>query len=136
MAKNINSDKRVYILTGIVVVIVLVYIIQLFNLQVLSSDYKESAAGNAFLKKIVYPQRGILTDRNGELLVTNQPTYDILFIPREVLPFDTLDFCKTIGMTVEEFKGKMEGVKLLPSGKRNSEFCRSTPITSHVCVLR
>lgn len=122
MAKNINSDKRVYILTGIVVVIVLVYIIQLFNLQVLSSDYKESAAGNAFLKKIVYPQRGILTDRNGELLVTNQPTYDILFIPREVLPFDTLDFCKTIGMTVEEFKGKMEGVKLLPSGKRNPSY--------------
>ncbi len=122
MAKDLNSDKRIYILVGIVVSIVLIYILQLFNLQVVSTDYKESAAGNAFLNKTVYPQRGIITDRNGELLVTNQPTYDILFIPREVLPFDTLDFCNTIGMTVEDFKGKLQSIKFLPSGKANPSY--------------
>ena len=106
MAKDLNTDKRVYILASIVIVIVLVYVLQLFNLQVLSSDYKESAAGNAFLNKTVYPQRGIITDRNGELLVTNQPTFDIVYIPREVAPFDTLDFWRTVGLTNNEYKKK------------------------------
>lgn len=126
MAKDLNTDKRVYILASIVAVIVLVYVLQLFNLQVLSSDYKESAAGNAFLNKTVYPQRGIITDRNGELLVTNQPTFDIVYIPREVAPFDTLDFCTTVGLTVEEFKKRINGVKFLSNGRANPSYSSYT----------
>lgn len=113
-------------MASIVAVIVLVYVLQLFNLQVLSSDYKESAAGNAFLNKTVYPQRGIITDRNGELLVTNQPTFDIVYIPREVAPFDTLDFCTTVGLTVEEFKKRINGVKFLSNGRANPSYSSYT----------
>lgn len=126
MAKDLNTDKRVYILASIVLVIVLVYILQLFNLQILSSDYKESAAGNAFLNRTIYPQRGIITDRNGELLVTNQPTFDIVYIPREVLPFDTLDFCTTVGFTVDEFKKRVRDIRYLSNGRANPSYSSYT----------
>lgn len=126
MAKDLNTDKRVYILAGITVVIILVYILQLFNLQIVSTDYKESAAGNAFLNKTIYPQRGIITDRNGELMVTNQPTFDVVYVPREVLPFDTLDFCTTIGITVEEFNKRLHDVKFLSNGRANPSYSSYT----------
>lgn len=126
MAKGLNIDKRGYILGAIIIVVLLIYIIQLFNLQLLSGDYKQYAEGNAFLKKTIYPQRGIITDRNGKLIVSNQPTYDIVFIPREVVPFDTLDFCKTIGLTEEEFKEKLHRVKYQPSGRINPGYSSYT----------
>lgn len=126
MAKDIGTDKRTYILASIVVVVVLIYIIQLFNLQVLSDDYKDFAASNAFLNKTVYPQRGTIVDRNGKLVVSNQPTFDIVFIPREVLPFDTLDFCKTIGLTKEEFDKKLHSVKYSSSGRINPGYSSYT----------
>mgnify|MGYP003446606094 CR=1 FL=1 len=71
---NIHSyDKRKYILGGTVIIILLVYIVQLFNLQILSEQYKSKADSNAFYKKTIYPSRGLIYDRNGKLLVYNQP---------------------------------------------------------------
>ena len=45
-----------------------------------------------------YPERGYIYDRNGKLLVTNQSAYDIMVIPREVKPLDTLEFCNLVGI--------------------------------------
>ena len=77
------------------VVLFLIYVIRLFVLQVMENDYKSFADSNAFLKKTQYPSRGLIYDRNGKLLVYNQPAYDVMLIMREVEPFDTLDFCQT-----------------------------------------
>ena len=71
-----NLDKRRYVIGGVAIAIVVVYIIRLFTLQLLSDDYKKNADSNAFLKKIEYPSRGAISDRNGKLLVYNQPAYD------------------------------------------------------------
>ena len=81
--KNYEFGKRKYVVGGVATVIVLVYIIRLFTLQLMSDDYKKNADSNAFLKKIDYPSRGIITDRNGELLVYNQPAYDIMVVMNE-----------------------------------------------------
>ena len=78
--KDYEIDYRRYVISGIAVAIVVVYIIRLFTLQIMSDDYKKNADSNAFLKKIEYPSRGIITDRNGKLLVYNQPSYDIMVI--------------------------------------------------------
>jgi len=51
-----------------------------------------------------YPQRGYVFDRNGELLVSNQPSYDVMVIPRDVKPLDTLEFCKLLKLEKEQFK--------------------------------
>lgn len=108
---NMNLGKRYYVISIIVIVIVFILLCQLFNLQILSNKYKESADGNAFFKKTLYPARGTIYDRNDKLLVYNQPTYDIVYIPREVQPFDTIDFCSTLGITKEHFLKRIKDIK-------------------------
>lgn len=101
MRKNYNLEKRKYVIGGFIIVIALIYLVRLFDLQIQDSRYKASADSNAFLKKTVYPSRGLMYDRNGELVVYNQPAYDVMLIPRDVQPFDTLDFCRTLNITPE-----------------------------------
>ena len=112
MAKN-NLDlyKRKYVIGGMVVVIILVFIVQLFYLQIVKNEYKDSADNNAFFRKTLYPARGTISDRNDRLLVYNQPTYDVVYIPREVEPFDTLDFCNTLNITKEQFLKRIADIK-------------------------
>ena len=81
--KNFNLDNRQYVIGGIAIAIVSIYIIRLFALQLMSDDYRKSADSNAFLKKVEYPSRGIIRDRNGKLLVFNQPSYDITVVMNE-----------------------------------------------------
>lgn len=123
MKKDYTYEKRKYVIGGIAILIVLIYSIRLFNLQILS-NYKEAAESNAFLHRTQYPSRGAIYDRNGELLVFNQPAYDIMFIPREVNELDTLDFCKTLGITQEQFLKRMQDVK---NKRLNPGYSRYTP---------
>ena len=123
MKKDYTYEKRKYVIGGIAILIVLIYSIRLFNLQILS-NYKEAAESNAFLHRTQYPSRGAIYDRNGELLVFNQPAYDIMFIPREVNELDTLDFCKTLGITQEQFLKRMQDVK---NRRLNPGYSRYTP---------
>ncbi len=104
-------DNRRFIIAGAVIVIVVIYIIRLFLLQISSEEYKQWADSNAFLKKTLYPSRGTIYDREGRLLVVNQPAYDVMIIMREVQPFDTLDFCNTLGITKEIFDKRIIEIK-------------------------
>ena len=99
-------------IAGVATFIVIVYIIRLFTLQLMSDDYKKNADSNAFLKKIAYPSRGVIKDRNGKLLVYNQPSYDIMVVMNEAKNhLDTLEFCEALGITREEFDERMEAIK-------------------------
>lgn len=82
--KDYTLEKRKYVIGAAAIVIVLIYVFRLFDLQIMTDDYKKNADSNAFLNKIQYPSRGAIYDRNGKLLVFNQPAYDITFVPREV----------------------------------------------------
>lgn len=108
---SLHSEKRYYTIIVITVIIVIVLICQLFNLQIIQNEYKYSADSNAFFKKTLYPARGTISDRKDRLLVYNQPTYDIVYIPREVEPFDTLDFCNILGLTKDQLEKKISDVK-------------------------
>ena len=110
--KDHELDYRRYVIGGVAALIIAVYIIRLFTLQITSDDYKKSADSNAFLKKIEFPSRGIITDRHGKLLVFNQPAYDIMVVMNEAKGrLDTLDFCKTLNITREEFDRRMATIK-------------------------
>lgn len=111
MRKDYNLEKRKYIIGGFVVVIALIYIIRLFMLQIVNSDYKQFAEGNAFLKKTQYPSRGLIYDREGRLIVYNQSAYDVMMISKEVKEFDTLAFCQAIDITKEEFDLRVSRMK-------------------------
>lgn len=104
-------ENRRYVIIGAVVLLVLIFIVRLFYLQVVDNDYKAWADSNAFLKKTLYPSRGIIYDRNGKLLVYNQPAYDVMLIMREVQPFDTLDFCKILSISREQFDKRIADIK-------------------------
>jgi len=110
--KNYGLEYRRFVIAGVATFIVIVYIIRLFTLQLMSDDYKKNADSNAFLKKIAYPSRGVIKDRNGKLLVYNQPSYDIMVVMNEAKNhLDTLKFCEALGITREEFDERMEAIK-------------------------
>ncbi|MBR6446111.1 MAG: penicillin-binding protein 2 [Prevotella sp.] len=110
--KDHSLEYRRYVIGGVAVLIVVVYIIRLFTLQLLSDDYKKNADSNAFLKKIEFPSRGVITDRNGKQMVYNQPVYDIMVIMNEMAGrLDTMEFCNAIGITKEYFIQRMDDIK-------------------------
>lgn len=110
--KDFNLENRRFVIGGIAAFIVVVYIIRLFTLQIMSDDYRKNADSNAFLKKIEYPSRGVITDRNGKLMVYNQPAYDLMVVMKEAQDhLDTLEFCNALGISKEFFIQRMEDIK-------------------------
>lgn len=111
MRKDYKLEKRKYVIGGFIVLIAIIYAFRLFDLQLNDERYKGAAESNAFLKKTVYPSRGLMYDRKGELVVFNQPAYDVMLIPRDVLPFDTLDFCQTLNITPEQLRKRFADMR-------------------------
>ena len=109
--RRLDNEYRKFIIGGIALFIVLSYIARLAYLQLSDEEYKVRAESNAFLNNVIFPSRGAIYDRNGELLVYNQPAYDIMVIMREVQNLDTLDFCKTVGITKKMFDERMALIK-------------------------
>ena len=103
MSKDYTLEKRKLVIGGAAIVVILIFLIRLFVLQLLTDDYKKNADSNAFLNKIQYPARGAIYDRNGKLLVFNQPAYDITMVPKEVEHLDTLDLCRALNITRDQF---------------------------------
>lgn len=104
MSKDYRLEKRRYVISGFIIVVAVIFAIQLFTLQLGDDKYKVYAENNAFLNKTIYPSRGLIYDRNGELIVYNQPAYDVMIIPRDVQGFDTIDFCRTLNITPEQLR--------------------------------
>lgn len=111
MKRDFNLEKRKYILGASVILVVLIYLVRLFSLQIMSEDYKKNADNNAFLYKTQYPSRGVIYDRNGELLVYNQPAYDVTMVMKEIANLDTLALCNTLNITKEYFEHRMKEIK-------------------------
>lgn len=107
MENDRQYSGRKYVLGGIAVVIILVYLLRLFTLQLTSDDFKRSADSNAFLKRIQFPARGAIRDREGKLLVYNQPAYDIMVVISEMVNVDTLDLCQSLGIDKDWFDRRM-----------------------------
>lgn len=116
--------NRSIIIGVTVAVIAVVYMVQLFNLQILDTKYRDFADSNAFYKKPLYPSRGAMYDRNGELLVYNQATYDVMMVAREMKEFDTIDFCNTLSIEKETF---FELDSLMRDRRKNPGYSSYTP---------
>ncbi len=116
--------NRQYVISLVVIIIAAVYIAQLFNLQILNPQYRDYAESNAFFRRTLYPARGAIYDRNGELLVYNRPTYDVMMVVREMSEFDTLDFCRTLSIDLERFYALDAEMK---DRRRNPGYSSYTP---------
>lgn len=111
MSDEPNYINRKYILGGIAVAVVIIYLIRLFSLQLMSDDYKKNADSNAFRKEIQYPSRGLILDRKGRLLVYNESSYNIMVVMNDQRGIDTLDFCQTVGITKDFYIKRMDEIK-------------------------
>lgn len=100
--------NRKYLVMALVVVAALILIARLFYIQIVNKTYRVSAANNALRPVTQYPARGLIYDRNGELIVYNQAAYDLLVIPVQTSVFDTARFNQILGITMDEFRSRMK----------------------------
>ena len=91
------------LLSSIIIIIGITFITRLSYLQIFSFSPDEVLEDPAIKRVYDYPERGYIYDRNGKLLVANQPAYDVMVIPREVKALDTLEFCGLLGIEKEKF---------------------------------
>ena len=138
MKRDYQLEKRKYTIGGVVTLIVLVFIIRLFTLQIMSDDYKRNADSNALLQRVKYPPRGLIYDRQGRLLVFNQPAYDITVVMKEVEKFDTLELATSLGVSkdflVKRFKD-IRDRRLNPGYSRYTHQVLLTQLSSEDCAV-
>ena len=103
---------RTILLFSIVLISGILLTGRLFYLQILDTSYASLSVNNAIKRIYDYPQRGHIYDRNGSLLVSNQPSYDVMVIPREVKPFDTTEFCGLLKMTKEALVKRLDKARV------------------------
>lgn len=114
--------KRRYVIGGLAVLVVTIFVIRLFILQIIDQSTKSQADSNALVKQTIHPARGLIYDRNGQLLVFNQPIYEIQVILHEMgQDFDTLAFCQSINISRSTFDERMSQIK---DRKRNPGFSK------------
>lgn len=85
---------------------------RLYYLQIIDTDLLVHSENNAIKKQYDYPQRGFIFDRNGELLVSNQPSYDVMVIPQDVEPFDTTEFINILSITEDQLVERLDRAKI------------------------
>ena len=99
---SVFNDRK-YVVMSIFSVVCIVYIMRLFYVQVFNDEYKLSANNNVLRYTPDYPARGLVYDRKGNLLVYNEAAYDLMVTPKDIKNLDTMDLCRTIDITKEDF---------------------------------
>ena len=101
-----NLSNRKFIVGAIFLTIGLIFIIRLFNVQVVNKKYKLDSESNVQREITEHAARGLIYDRNGELLVYNEAAYDLMVIPKQVKSVDTLAFCELLEIEKKDFTEK------------------------------
>ncbi len=107
---NQFADRK-YIIGLLIVLSAITFAGRLFQMQVIDKSYILSAENNSRREVILYPARGLIYDRNGELMVSNQAAYDIMINPIQLEEFDTLDFCRILDLEKEDLLQRIQKAK-------------------------
>ncbi len=110
MSDNSTHNPRTWIIGTLFAAMALVIIVRLFMLQVVDDKYKILADDQAILRKVVFPARGEILDRNGKNLLINQLSYDLSVTPNKIKNLDTLLFCSVMGITPQTFEQEMNKI--------------------------
>ncbi|ROI07927.1 peptidoglycan glycosyltransferase [Chryseobacterium sp. H3056] len=102
----------------------MIFIARLAYLQLFTDRYALNAANTSIKTEYIIPQRGVIFDRNGKILVGNQPSYEISFTEALMKPdFDTLEFCNLLRISKEDF------IKNVNAIKSEKYYSKLTPMT-------
>ena len=111
-------------ITVILAVIAAIFIARLAYLQLFTDRYALNAANTSIKTEYIIPQRGVIFDRNGKIMVGNQPSYEISFTEALMRPdFDTLDFCHLMKINKADF------IKRIKDIKKEKYYSKLTPMT-------
>src|SRR5690606_33310015 len=99
---------RKFVIQGIFIAVAVIIALRLFYLQVIDDSAYLSAHNNVLRKVDIYPARGVILDRNNQILVQNEPVYDVLVTPREVKELDTALFCELVRIDTSDFRKRLE----------------------------
>ncbi|EFK57771.1 penicillin-binding protein 2 [Sphingobacterium spiritivorum] len=121
---------RKYVIQGIFIAVAIILIARLFYLQIIDDTYLLSANNNVLRKVIVYPARGVILDRNGKVMVQNEPVYDLLVTPKEVKDIDTALLCSLIDIDKAGFDSRMAKARA-HSPFRASQFEKQLSATTY-----
>lgn len=109
---SVFNQSRSNIIRLIFLGVFLIIILQLFNLQVISDNYRQLAMNNAVFRKVVYPNRGIIYDRKGKAILNNTIMYDLVVTPNEVKNIDTGSLCTLLQIDTAEFVKRMTEARI------------------------
>ncbi|MEY3983900.1 MAG: penicillin-binding protein 2 [Bacteroidota bacterium] len=114
----------------------LIFLVRIFSLQVLDEGNYKKAVNNALKKITIYPSRGIIYDRHGNLLVYNGPVYDLIVFPGALKGLDTAGICALLRMDRKEFDKRLEQarVKAKTQRRRDNSFNRSATFLSNLPI--
>ena len=104
--KDLYSTRK-YLITAIIIIASVALIIRLFVIQVVKDTYRLSADNNVLRYITQYPARGLIYDRNKNLMVYNQAAYDLMVVPAQITKIDTTEFCKLLEISVSSFSERM-----------------------------
>src|SRR6187431_2193434 len=103
---------RKVLLPTVIIIGSIFLVLRLFYLQIVDDSLKLKSENNAIKIQYDYPERGYIYDRNGKLLVANQPSYDIMVIPRDLKNIDTLEFCHLLNISKPDYIRIIEKAKV------------------------
>lgn len=113
MSKDLFKN-RYQVIRIIIVSFAVIFLIRLFYLQVINRSYVALAKNNAIKELDIYPTRGMIYDRKGELIVFNEAIYDLMVTPYETKKakgFDTVKLCELLNITKEDLLDRFEKMK-------------------------
>ncbi|MEN2433909.1 penicillin-binding transpeptidase domain-containing protein [Weeksellaceae bacterium A-14] len=101
-----------------------IFVARLAYLQLFTDRYALNALNTSIKTEYVIPQRGIIFDRNGKILVGNQPAFEISFTEALMKPdFDTIGFCNLVGITKPQF------IQTIQNLQKEKYYSKLTPVT-------
>jgi len=101
-------ENRTYIIGGFFGLVILIFIIRLFSIQVLDDSFKTSSENNVIRKQTDYPRRGLIYDRNNELIVYNEAAYDLMITPKQATKLDTGLICSLLKIDTLNLMNRIE----------------------------
>ncbi|MFM7628670.1 MAG: penicillin-binding protein 2 [Algoriphagus sp.] len=96
------KDQRPTVILFVIFFVGTVLLIKLFMIQVVDDSFMKRAENNAIQRVVDHPYRGLVYDRNGKLMVFNNPIFDLMVVPREFTLTDTVRFCTLFNVSKEE----------------------------------
>tara|TARA_B100000927_G_scaffold137148_2_gene110709 strand:- start:1482 stop:3305 length:1824 start_codon:yes stop_codon:yes gene_type:complete len=103
-----KESFRYKVIASTFALVVLIFLFKIFHIQIISNNYKFSANNNVLRYEVQDAVRGLIFDRNHNLIVANVPAYDLIIVPIEFQKktIDTAKLCALLKISKASYLEK------------------------------